>query len=160
MEKLENTLKFLEPATLAKEIFDQALELTLRLEQILQKKGQSLNSQSLQETLITLTHSLLIGILQTLSRSFPDEDLKEFANQTFLKLSHLTIQEFIQREPTEEEWEYFLTYFRSHFELLRQELQELDHEFFKEEILMEKEITELIQETKKRLEKLFGHLFS
>ncbi len=158
--KKDISVGFLAPDSVAKEIFDQSLELTLRLDQIFEKKGRSLNSEALQETLITLTHSLLIGFLQAISRNLPDEELKEFGNQVFLKLGYLTIMEFIQREPSEEEWEYFLTYFRSRFELLRQELQELDQEFFGDEIPLEGEIAELLQESKKRLETILQHLFS
>ncbi len=146
------SLGFPAPKALATEILDQALELTARLENLFEERGEPLDSQILQEALIHLAQSLLIGLTQTLRHQFPHEELEDFANQVFLELGRLTLMEFIQREPTEEEWEYFLTYFRSHFELLREEMGE--------ETSYIQEAADLLEETQKHLERLLTRFFS
>ncbi len=145
-------LGFPAPKALATEILDQALELAARLESLFEKRGEPLDSQTLQEALIYLAQSLLIGLTQTLAHHFPHEELEDFTNQVFLELGRLTLMEFIQREPTEEEWEYFLTYFRSHFELLRDEIEE--------ETSYTQEAADLLEETKKHLGRLLNRFFS
>ena len=148
------------PEVLAQEIFDQALELTARLEKLFEEQGEIPKSAILQEALIHLGQSLLLGLTETLSRTLSPEEIEDFANQVFLKLGRLILVEFIQREPSSEEWEYFLTYFRSHFELLRRELQGLEEEFQGEEIPLDQKAEELLTEARKRIEALLGHFFS
>lgn len=153
-------LAFPAPEMLAEEIFGQALELTARLERIFQERGEIPEGEFLQEALIHLGQSLLLGLMQTLSRTLSTEEVEDFANQVFLALGRLTLAEFIQREPSAEEWEYFLTYFRSHFELLRRELQGLEGEFQGEEIPLGPEAEDLLAEARQKIEVLLGRFFA
>ncbi len=146
------------PEVLAQEIFDQALTLTARLVDLVQTQGQEADAPFLQEALIQTGQSLLLGLSESLKRHLPPEQIEDFTNQVFLSLGRLTLMEFIQREPSGEEWEYFLTYFRSHFELLRKEMQDLGQEEGEE--TLPQEAQDLLAEARRHLEGLLTRLFA
>ena len=147
------------PEVLAQEIFDQALTLTARLVEIFQTQGEEVDTSLLQEALIQTGQSLLLGLTKSLDKYLPPEQIEEFTNQVFLSLGRLTLTELIQREPSPEEWEYFLTYFRSHFELLRREMYDaLEKE--SEEIPLTPEAQDLLAEARRQLENLLSRIFA
>ncbi len=148
------------PEVLAQEIFDQALTLTARLVELFQTQGKEPDTSFLQEALIQTGQSLLLGLTESLGRHLPPEQIEEFTNQVFLSLGRLTLTEFIQREPSTEEWEYFLTYFRSHFELLRREMHDALGKEESEEIPLTQEAQDLLAEARRQLENLLNRIFA
>jgi len=139
------------PKALAEEILAQAIGLVEALPNLLQDK-KDLSNESLQDMLISFSQILLLGFSSSFARLYPDQDLSAYENEVFLELARLTLAEILQREPTPSEKEYFLTFFRSHFELLRRELA-YEHDSSEEEEILDLEL-------KRRLEDLLRRFIS
>ena len=137
------------PEALADEILSQALGLTDSLRSLLEGRNQ-LRPETLQDALISFTQILLIGFINSFAKLYPDLELLEYENEAFLFLAKDTLEELLQRKPTDQEFEYFLTFYRSHFEMLKKEISETE--------TMPEENEEIFLELKKRLDELFRRL--
>ncbi len=137
------------PEDLAREILVRAIDLTKRLEDWTEKRA----FPQAQDALVSFGQLLLLGSLEAFRKMYPDRDLTDYENQVFLQLSRLTLNEFLQREAEENEWEYFVTYYRSHFELLKRELGETNGEPLAEDDALSEEI-------RRSLEELFSRFFA
>ncbi len=137
------------PQALAEEILHRALELTARSQDLTGREG---GPQSAQDALISFGQLLLLGFCLAFGKIYPEKDLSDYENEVFLALSRLTLLEILQREAEDDEFEYFLTYYRSHFELLKKEVRESGGEFPEEDALSE--------ELRQRLEDLFRRFFA
>ncbi|NPA49071.1 MAG: hypothetical protein GXO20_03760 [Thermodesulfobacteria bacterium] len=104
---------------LAREILTQARKLTERLAELSSEAGLSLPSEKFQDAFVSFSQILMLAHLKS-SPSTPGE---EFERELFLTLARLVLKELLLREPAENEFEYFLAYYRSHFELLKKELE-------------------------------------
>lgn len=137
------------PESLAEEIFTQAIHLTETLPNLL-KDQKDLPSSSLQDALISFSQILLLGFSASFSKLYPEHDLSQYENEVFLRLAHLTLHEFLQREARAAEKEYFLTFYRSHFELLRQELARTGDQILEEGPALEHELKRRLEELIRR----------
>ncbi len=138
------------PQALAEEILTRALELTARLRDLTQREEAP---QSAQDALISFGQLLLLGFCSAFARIYPEKDLSHYENEVFLALCRLTLAEILQREAKDEELEYFLTYYRSHFELLKKEAKKSGEELPTED-------DALSEELRRRLEELFRRFFT
>ncbi len=104
---------------LAQKILVQARDLVKKLETISSERGLFLSPERLQDAFISFSQVLMLAYLE----AYQDVEEKEPLEQKlFLTMAKLIFEELISRSPTENEFDYFLTYYRSHLELLRKEL--------------------------------------
>ncbi len=149
------------PEALAQDIFDQTLTLLERLEEILRERGKEPESEALQAALIETELRLLLGIKESLSERVPASVLEEYVNHVFLALGRLTLEELIQQEPSAQEWDYFLTYFRSAFEMLKKDFYGLEPNQAQETPAPpDAEIESVLLEAQKYVESLLRRLFA
>ncbi len=120
---LKNRFSYTSPEALAKEILDQAQRLVAKLDKEI-SKDVPLPQERYQDALISFSQAILLALIKACQ-----ETRAELENELFLVLARLTLKELLGREPNEAEFEYFLTYYRSHFELLRREMANQNEPF-------------------------------
>ncbi len=119
MERLLEELSQGSAETVVHEILTQAKALVARLAEEAKRKGIPLPAERYQDALISFSQVILLSLAKV-SR----EVKKGLENELFLSLARLTLEELLSRKPSQKELDYFLTYYRSHFELLRRELED------------------------------------
>ena len=110
------------PETIVREILTQAKELVARLAEEANRNEIPLSAERYQDALISFSQVILLSLAK-----ISQKIKKELENELFLSLARLTLEELLARKPSQKEFDYFLTYYRSHFELLRRELEEGEH---------------------------------
>ncbi len=103
------------PEELVQEILAEAKELVAKLDE---ETSSKLPPEKYQDAFISFSQVFLWAITQELQ----GEDREGLEKEIFLRLARGVLEEMLGREATEAEFDYFLTYYRSHFELLRREL--------------------------------------
>ena len=119
MERLLEELSQGSAETVVREILTQAKELVARLAEEAKRKGIPLPAERYQDALISFSQVILLSLAKV-----SQEVKKGLENELFLSLARLTLEELLSRKPSQKELDYFLTYYRSHFELLRRELED------------------------------------
>ncbi|WP_022854002.1 hypothetical protein [Thermodesulfatator atlanticus] len=111
------------PETLAREIWEEAYLLVEKFAKMMQEKGVTLTREQYQDALIGFSQTLLLASSSTYKKISPEE-AEDLEREIFLALGRIILEDFLEREPTEAEYDYFITYFRSGLELLRKEISQ------------------------------------
>ena len=118
---------------LAEKILIEARKMLEKLENVSEREGLNLPAEKLQDAFISFSQVLMLAYLKAHQNMEEKEALEQ---ELFLTLAKLVFKELLSRSPAENEFDYFLTYYRSHLELLRKELSQapesalsLSHEY-------------------------------